>query len=317
MVYNISRKVALSYVGDIASVDDIVQLTLIQFYLNEAKIIESKIFSWVYKVTKNFCMQFFNKCKRDLMLSKNLRYYTDDFNIFTDNNNIPEIEHPDPEFNIDSYDFLSAQDKKLFKQYYFDKIELSILSRNYKMKKKNISYKLNSMIKEIKQFHILSEQHFAFDPIIGSKLYRNMENLKKTITKAIKENNFKKFRHYFKDCIINENIEKIRIESIAKYRISVTDKGNYNLVVLYIDHEKRVKFFALRFNIIDGAKINVLEIPIIPQEVVVYKREYAEGKSGMKRLSDRNGRYNSLYGSHDEMLKKCIVKVVQTYKDFQ
>ena len=64
-VLKYSRRVASRFFKDQDTVQEIAQLTAIQFYMNENRITSEKTDNWLFTVTKNFCLKRIKDSKKD------------------------------------------------------------------------------------------------------------------------------------------------------------------------------------------------------------------------------------------------------------
>ncbi len=315
-VYKTAKKVAFLYVKNADDVEDIIQLTIMQFYLNKDKVIEENIYNWVFTVTKNFCMQYFRSRNKENELKKS--YVIEASSNFSHYDNLgKENEDKLAIIDIDQYGFINNKDKVILKEYIDKHKSISKLSKSYKVKKKTLQNRINLLLKEIKLYHIIKSQPHVFDALPGTKLSRNINNFLKTITQAIEANELDKLKHYLSDCKINDSINNLRVKEVSSYRIQIVASNIYMLIVGFIDLDDQVKFFMARFKLINNYTLKFIEFPIFPKRVVALDKKYAEGKEGLKRLSDDRGASNMMFGNPDAILKKGMGKVVQTENEFK
>ncbi len=315
-VYTTAKKVAFLYIKNADDVEDIIQLTLMQFYLNKDKITEEKIYNWVFTVTKNFCMQYFRSRKKEDELKKSYIIEASS-NLSHDDNQDKKNEENLIIIDIDQYGFINNKDKVILKDYIDKHNSISKLSKSYKVKKKTLQNKINLLLKEIKLYHIIQSQPHVFDALPGTKLSRNINNFLKTITKAIETNEIDKLKHYLSDCKINDSIDNLYVKEVSSYRIQIVASNIYMLIVGFIDLDDHVKFFMARFKLINNYTLKFIEFPIFPKRVVALDKKYAEGKEGLKGLSDDRGASNMKFGTPDTILDKRMGKVVQTENEFK
>lgn len=124
-------------------------------------------------------------------------------------------------------------------------------------------------------------------------------------------------KRYFKDAVIHDSIDKIKIKSYETCKIKVKGKNDYQVIIAYLDFEDNVRIFNIKFTITDSGNIQVIEMPIIPERVLLLDKKYMDPKNSEKKLLNHKGVYNNKLGSFEEMEKRGIGKIVQTKEDFE
>lgn len=303
-----SKFIALKYVKDIDVAEEIAQLSSIQLYLNYDKIDKAKLSNWLFVVTRNLCMDF----HRERSKSKE---------ILVDPLEISQViafekDHTMGELDLDVYDFITEADKKLLKKYYNQNVAISKLAKDFKIKQNQLKRKIYSLENEIKLFHLINSDVVCFNPVPTTKLTKKIDNFIKVLVKALKNNDLVSMKRYCKDAIIHDSIEKIKIKSYETCKIRITKDRSYQLVIAYLNFQDQVKIFNIKFIITESGNMQVLEMPIIPERVLVLDKKYIDPKNAEKELLDSKGLYNNKLGSFEELEKKGIAKVVQTKDDF-
>ncbi len=317
--YRIARRIAKKCISDKDTVDEVVQLTVIQYSLNIDKIDEQKLVSWVFVVVKNFINQYYRNIAKDNKLRNVIKYEQnalpeDNFTDTSDVENSYDKEqlHKD----IEKFSFLSQQEKKILISYSFENKTVSEIARNMKIKKATLQSKLSRLLGEVKFYYLLQSEPYAFDPIPSTKFLRNLNNFISKIKQAIEDNNLYKLKRYLQYCKINDSISKIEIKNVRTYKVIVSAPNKYKVGVLYSDYNNKKHVFMFSFVLTKNYSIKVTEFPIIPKMVVTYNKDYAEGESGYRMLTDDKGRPNNRFGGVKKILKKGIGKVIQTKADF-
>lgn len=304
-----AKYIALKYVKNVDIAEEIAQLSSIQLYLNYAKIDKSKINSWLFTVTRNLCMDYFreNKTNKEVLVdSKELENF------------VPfENEFPVRELDLDLYSFISDRDKRILKRYYYENHSITKLAQSFKIKQDQLKYKIYLLESEIKLFHLFDNQGVYFKPVPATKLTKNINRFISVLTVALKNNDLNSMKKYCKDAIIHDSIEKIKIKSYETSKIKVESKDNFLIVVGYLDFEDNIRVFNIRFTITESNSIRVLEMPIIPNKVLVIDKKYIGPGISEQSLLDKKGMYNDKLGTTDEIEQKGIGKVIQTKEDFE
>lgn len=303
-----SKLIALKYVKDLDTAEEVAQLASIQLYLNYNNIDKAKINSWIFTVTRNLCLDIYRKQRKEktvfvdsTILNKTIAYNQD---------KIME------ELDIDAYNFLSEADKKLLKKYYHDNVAIPKLAQYFKIKKNKLRRKINSLENEIKLYHLITSDVIYFNPLPATKLTKKINNFIRALIKALEISNFSSMKRYCKDAVIHDSIEKIKIKSYETCKIQITEDKNYQILIGYLDHDNKVKVFYIKFTITKSGNIQVLEMPIMPTKVLALDKKYVDPKYAERELLDRKGIYNNKLGTLDELEKRGIAKVTQTEDDF-
>ena len=113
-VLKYAKQVAYRFFTDQDTVQEIAQLTAIQFFLNENRIDLDKTDNWLFTVTKNFCI----KRIKESQSSKELNIEPVLLESYSDNS----IEYSEHEIDITSYDFITDKDKRILQNYYLDQL---------------------------------------------------------------------------------------------------------------------------------------------------------------------------------------------------
>ncbi|MBI9030519.1 sigma-70 family RNA polymerase sigma factor [bacterium] len=301
--------IALKYVQDIDLAEEIAQLATIQLYLNYDKIDKLKIDTWIFKVIRNLCMDYYRKT------SKNMEILVDPLELSQDI--AFQESHVRAELDIESYDFISETDKKLLKKYYNLNVPIPKLAQDFKIKKTRLKQKIYSLENEIKLFHLINSDIVYFNPLPTTKLTKKIDNFINILIKALHNNDLTSMRRYCKGAIIHDSIEKIKIKSYETCRVKVIEDKNYQIVIGYLDLSDQIKVFNIKFTIAKAGNIQVLEMPIIPERVIILDKKCFEKKITAKELTNERGLYNNKLGSMEEIEKKGIGKVIQTKEDFE
>lgn len=303
-----AKFIALKYVKEIDIAEEVAQLTSIKLYLNYDKIDKTKINSWLFSVTRNLCMDIHRKQKKTqellvdpLDLSKNFSHEATELN---------------EDLDLDIYAFISVADKKILKKYYNQNVPLAKLAQDFKIKKDKLRRKIYSLENEIKLFHLINSDVVYFNPIPSTSLAKKINNFFKNLSKSLENYDLSSMKRYCKDAIIHDSIKKIKIKSYETCKIKVIEDNNYNIIIAYLDFEKQLKVFNIRFTITKSGNIQVLEMPILPEKVLILDKERVPLKNGSKELINKKGLYNNKLGTIEELEKKKIAKVVQTEDDF-
>ncbi len=303
-----AKFIALKYVKEIDIAEEVAQLTSIKLYLNYDKIDKTKIDNWLFSVTRNLCMDIHRKQKKTqellvdpLDLSKNIAHEATEIN---------------EDLNLDIYDFISVADRKLLKKYYNQNVSLPKLAQDFKIKKEKLRRKIHSLENEIKLFHLINSDVIYFNPIPNTNLARKINNFFKTLSKSLENDDLSSMKRYCKGAIINDSIKKVKIKSYETCKIKVIENNNYNIIIAYLDFEKQLKVFNIRFTITKSGNIQVLEMPILPEKVLILDKKHFALEGGAKELINKKGLYNNKLGTIEELEKKKLAKLIQTEDDF-
>ncbi|MFA7057334.1 MAG: sigma-70 family RNA polymerase sigma factor [Candidatus Cloacimonadales bacterium] len=304
-----AKQIAMNYVKNEDKAEEIAQLSSIQLFLNYDKIDKAKINSWLFTVTRNLCLDYFreNKTNKELLVdSQELEKYV-----------VFENQHPIEELNLDLYSFISARDKAILKKYYYDNVPITKLAQSFKIKQPQLKHKIYLLENEIKLFHLFDCGEVYFKPVPATKLTKNLNRFISILVEALQTNDLHLMKRYFKDAIVHSSIDKIKIKSYEASKIKVECKNDYLIVIGYLDFDDNIRVFNIRFTITDSGNIRVLEIPIIPEKVLLLDKKIVDPKSLEKKYTNKKGFYNNKLGTVEEMEKKGIGKVIQTKEDFE
>lgn len=302
-VYKYATKVASRYFSDQDTINEMSQLTAIQFFLNSNKINNDKADNWLFTVTKNFCL----KKIKERQTNKELTLQTKVLDNFPDNSS----DYIDQELDILSYDFINEKDKRILQDFYLDHLSLSTIARNYKIDVKRLKYKIYCLSQEITLFHRMKENFFV-SSIAGTKIHNSIYYTVKKLKKAIELNRVDDFIKSMKDCKINDYFEAIQIKSIFKISIDFGSKGYYQALIIYKDISDEFKAFLFKFVIVDNNKMKIIEIPIMPNRIAVCKKdEQPQELAHDGRFPLRSGRSRITSELLDKLVKDKALKVTQ------
>ena len=130
--------------------------------------------------------------------------------------------------------------------------------------------KIYNLEQERKLFELIHNGILRTMSVPGTKLHRNIQNFLSKLQTCLKNDDLVKMKHYFSECIINDEVSSIKIKKIIQYDIDIFERNKYLLNIGYRDPLKQVKFFRIRFEISKGSTINVIEFPIIPKKVFAF-----------------------------------------------
>lgn len=260
LVLRKAYQVSMHYVRENDMAKEIAQATAIKYYLNEEKIETNKSNSWIFKVSKNLSFNYLKKHKRELNYSNS---YFEEI-LHTENT---DIKTP---LNIDTIDIINAKEKVLLKQYYEVSMNLSLLARKTGIKRNVLRQKIYRLEQEIKLFELIHDGILSTKSIPGTKLHRNIKNFLSKLKTCLKNDKLMEMKHYFSNCIINDEVSSINIKQIVQYDIDILEQNKYMLNIGYKNHQDEVKFFRIRFEISEGSTINVIEFPIMPKKVFAF-----------------------------------------------
>ncbi len=311
-IFHKAKIIALRYIADENIAEEIAQLTLIQYYFNEKNILREKRTNWIFKVSKNFCMNHFNsnnkqaKLYRELMIEQ-VQYHDNSEKQKVKNNS----KYNEDNFSLDNYDFLSVEDKKILNKYLYVTSNIKKLSQDFKIKEMTLRNKIRNLLKEIEFFHLLERKVIGFETIPGTKFHYNIRNCLRKITSSLNSNNINLLVGYFKSCKINDGIDSINIQEIKSYKIRFDSDSSYNLIIAYIDFSNNLKFFDIKFKLTDNFSIHILEFPRFPKKVYRFNEKYVDETTNINILQDQKGVYNNIYGTPDLLVRNKIAKICQ------
>ncbi len=311
IVENVSRRVALKYLYGNIYVDDVIQQTMIQYYLNRESVNLENLVNWVYTVSKNLCIDFHKADKNTSKLINNIQLNKQAEEQQEDDNDHGQKDVKSILGELDNYTFLNETDKKILKKYIPKEYSLSKLSKCYRIKKNVLKNRIYSALREIKFYRLLETDVIDFDTIPGTKMHVNIKNFVSKIESALKNNNLNELKNYSRNCIIHDSISQIDIKKVCGYRLTFYSRSNYRLAVLYKDTNDQNKVFGILFSVINNKNIQIEEIPIIPRKVVSINPQYASGDVGMRMLTNSKGVYNQRIGDITKETDPSLGKVIQ------
>lgn len=306
-VLKYAKQVAYRFFTDQDTVQEIAQLTAIQFFLNENRIDLDKTDNWLFTVTKNFCI----KRIKESQSSKELNIEPVLLESYSDNS----IEYSEHEIDITSYDFITDKDKRILQNYYLDQLSLSTIARNYKIDLKRLKNKIYRLSQEIILFHKMKENFFA-PSIAGTKIHNSIYYTVNKLKKSIEENRVDEYIKSMKECKVNDHFDTIKIKSIFKISIDFGTKDYYQAIIIYKDFSDEFKAFLFKFVIVDKSKLKIIEIPIMPQLVATCKKDnLPQELAHDRRFPLRSGRSRITSELLNQLISDKTVKVVQQPDD--
>ncbi len=315
-VQGIAGRVAKKYLYGNIYHDDVIQQTMIQYYLNIEKINVDNLTNWVYTVAKNLCIDLHKLDKKNIKLLHDVKINNLDNGDcdFEETQDVSESKSILDE--LDSYSFLSATDKKLLKKYIPKEVSLTKLSKSFKIKKNVLKNRIYSALREIKFYKLLESDVVDFNTIPGTKMHANIKNFLNSLEQALKTNNLNKLKNYLKSGIVNSNIDKIKIKKVDSYRVKILGKNQYRIYIAYLNTDDNFNVFGINFIITNNRNINITEMPIIPQKVILINSEYAEGDQGHRALTNEKGTYNGRLGDFKKKIDPNIATIIQDKTEF-
>ncbi|OQY40312.1 MAG: hypothetical protein B6226_00165 [Candidatus Cloacimonetes bacterium 4572_65] len=305
-----AKYIALKYVKNENIAEEIAQTASIKLFLNYTKIDEISLNNWIYKVTKNLCMDYFRKHKQDKELNDEL-YYLD---------NLPHEEESsslsNQELNLELYSFINKKDREILERYYLKQEGINELARAYKLKQKALKNKIYRLEQEIKLYHLIDSDVIYFKPVPATKLTKKINSFISSLVKALENNDLHSMSRYLKDTKFNDAIDRIHIKSYETCKLQRDKDDNYLLLIGYLDFEDKIKVFYISFTITEARNVQVIEFPILPKRVLVIGKEYCDSKTAEKKYLNKRGVYNQKLGTTDEMKAKGIATVIQTKDTF-
>ena len=306
-VLKYSKQVANRFFSDQDTVQEMAQLTAIQFFLNENRIDSAKTDNWLFTVTKNFCI----KRMKDKQIDQEINLDPMILECYPDNS----PEYIEQDIDISSYDFLSNKDKIILQNYYLDHMKLSEIARNYKIELKKLKTKIYRLTQEILLFHRMKENFFA-PSIAGTKMHNGIYYTVQKFKKSIENNQVDKFITSLQDCKINDCFDKITIKRILKICIDFGGKEYYQAIIFYQNFDNVTQAFLFKFVITNKSKFKIIEIPIMPTMVATCKREDAPAELKLAAKSTlRNGKSRITSELIDQLIEKKALRVVQRRED--
>lgn len=314
----VASRVAKRYLYSNIYYDDVIQQTMIQYFLNIEKIDTNNLTNWAYTVAKNLCIDLHKLDKKNAKLVHDIKNNTiDPFDY--DFEAIQDLSEDTSILSeLDNYSFLNEVDKKILKKKYMSQAaSLTKLSKSFKIKKNILKNRIYSALKEIKFYKLLDSEIVDFDTIPGTKMHVNIKNFLNSLVQALNSNNLSKLKNYLKSGVIYSNIDKIKIKKVDSYRVKILGKNQYRLYVAYMNTEDVIKVFGINFIITDTRNIQITEIPIIPKKVLLINTEYAEGDKGHKALINEKGTYNGRLGNLSNKIDPNIATIIQNKTEFE
>ena len=313
----IAGRVAKKYLyGNIYN-DDVIQQTMIQYYLNIEKVNMDNLTNWVYTVAKNLCIDLHKLDKKNIKLVQDIKINSLD-NCDCEFEAAQDISESKSILNeIDSYSFLNNTDKKILKKYIPKEVSLTKLSKSFKIKKNVLKNRIYSALREIKFYKLLESDVVDFNTIPGTKMHANIKNFLNSLEQALKTNNLHKLKNYLKSGVVNSTIDKIIIKKVDSYRVKILGKNQYRIFIAYLNTENNFKVFGINFIITENRNIQITEIPIIPQKVLLINSEYAEGDEGYRALTNVKGTYNGRLGDFKKKIDPNIATIIQDKTEFE
>ncbi len=306
-VLKYSRSVAGRFFKDQDTIEEIAQLTAIQFYMNENKIISENIDNWLFTVTKNLCLKRIKDRQKHNVVNldpKSLDKYADKNPVYHEE-----------EIDINSYDFISPKDKNILQNYYLDHLSLSEIARNYKIELKKLKSRIYRLTQEIMLFHRMKENFFATS-ITGTKMHNAIYYTVRKIKKAIEDNKINEFVNSLQDCKINDCFDSIQIKSIFSISVSFGAKDYYQALIIYKDFDNEFKAFLFKFTLINNRKMHIIEIPIMPILVATCKKKDCPPELEYDtKFPLRSGRLRITPELLDQLIERKSLRVVQRKED--
>ncbi len=308
-VLKYSTQVARRYFTDYDTVQEIAQLTAIQFYMNENRINSDKTDNWLFTVTKNLCLKRIKskQNKSETNIDPMI------LNTYPDN----KSEYTEQEIDLSSYDFLSNKEKIILQNYYTDHLSLSEIARNYKIESRKLKIKIYRLTQEIILFHKMKKNFFAAS-ITGTKMYNSIYYTVKKFKKSIEDNQVENFINSLQDCKINDCYKTIKIKIVLSISISFGKKGYYQAIIAYRDFENEIKAFLFKFVLTDRNKLKIIEIPILPLIVATcHKKDAPPDLAYDMKFPLRNGKTRLTEELLDQLIEKKALKVTQKRDEFK
>jgi DNA-directed RNA polymerase specialized sigma24 family protein len=302
-VLKYAKQLAMRFFSDPDTVQEIAQLTAIQFFLNSNRIDPEKADNWIFTVTKNFCIkriktqQNSKEMNLDSML---LESYPD-----------TSPEYLEQEIDITGYDFILDKDKLILQSYYLEHLSLSVIARNHKIELKKLKDKIYRLTQEIILFHRMKENFFA-PSIPGTKIHNTIYYTVKKLKKAIEENQVEEFINSLHNCKINDCFDCIQIKSIFKISIYFGKRGYYQALIVYKDFADEFKAFLFKFVLTKNNKMKIIEIPIMPILVASCKKNKLPPELAHEsKIPLKNGRSRITPALVEQLIENKSLKVTQ------
>jgi len=291
------------YVKEDDTAKDIAQTTAIKYFLNVDKIKNEKSNTWIFTVSKNLSLNHLKRYKKEVLYSNS--YF--EKKLLKDQ---PETKNT---LTIDNIKIFNVKERDLLKQYYENSADINKLARKSKLKKKVLQNKIYNLEQERKLFELIYFGIQRTKSLPGTKLHRNIQNFLSKLLICLNNCDLMKMKHYFSECIINDEVSSIKIKKIVQYDIDILEKNKYLLNIGYHDPSNTVKFFRIRFEISEGSTINVIEFPIMPKKVFAFNakeipveilRQMQPNKKGVTDLTQDE--FAKLLKSQKEKIKVLV-----------
>ncbi len=306
-VLKYSKQVANRFFSDQDTVQEMAQLTAIQFFLNENRIDSAKTDNWLFTVTKNFCL----KRMKDKQIDQEINLDPMILEGYPDNS----PEYIEQDIDINSYDFLSNKDKIILQNYYLEHLTLSEIARNYKIELKKLKTRIYRLTQEMLLFHRMKENFFA-PSIAGTKMHNAIYYTVQKFKKSIEDNQVECFINSLQDCKINDCFNSIKIRTILSISISFGVKDYYQALIVYKDLDNEIKAFLFKFVLTNKSKLKIIEIPILPILVATcQKKDIPPELENDKKFPLRNGKSRITAELLDQLIEKKALRVVQRRDD--
>ncbi len=301
-VLKYAYRVAVKYINNHDTAQDIAQLSAIQLFVNRDKIDPEKLDNWLYTVTKNFC---FTKYK---ISQKNKEVIFEPDHL--ESMKLDESEDQVNNLDFFSYDFIKKTDQELLHKYYNEHFKISDLAKAYKVKKKRIQAKIYRLTQEIILFKKMKDHVFT-SSISGTKLHNSIYYFLGKFVKALNENTLTEFSESLSDCIINDCIKDIEIKTIRKITVDFLSEYDYRFLIIYRNFADELRVFIIKFQIVEGKRIKILEFPILPKYVVSHSVNEIPDELKKAQKLNKRGKTNVEMQVFKDLVKQKKIKVVQ------
>lgn len=306
-VLDYSFRVANKYINNRDKAQDIAQLTAIQLFVNREKVDPEKLDNWLYTVTKNFCFTQYKISQKN----KEVKFEPN----IMENMNSEELENAEYKLDFYSYDFIKRTDQELLHKYYNEHFKISELSKTYKIKKKRLKDKIYKLSQEIILFKKMKGHEFSYS-ISGTKLHNSIYYFLGKFVTALKENKISEFSKTLKDCLVNDSINDIEIKTVRKITVDFLSEDHYKCLIVYRNFADELRVFLIKFQIVNGNKIKILEFPVLPEYVVSHSVKDIPQELKKAQKVDKHGRAPVSDEVMKDMVKQNKIKVLQDTKGF-
>lgn len=305
-VLKYAKQLAMRYFTDPDTVQEIAQLTAIQFFLNAKRIDPEKTDNWIFTVTKNFCI----KRIKSQQASKEMNLDPLVLESYPDTS----PEYIEQEIDITAYDFILDKDKHILQSYYLEHLSLSVIARNHKIELKKLKDKIYRLTQEIILFHKMKE-NFLAPSISGTKIHNSIYYTVNKLKKAIEENQVEEFINSLHDCKINDCFDCIQIKRLFKISVDFGAKDYYQALIIYKDFADVFKAFLFKFVLTNNNKMKIIEIPIMPLLVASCKKDKLPPELAHEnKFPLKNGRSRITPALVEQLIENKSLKVTQ-HKD--